>query len=559
MRRSWILALVVLPVVAACGGGHAPEAAVPAGGTVPAITPADLKLRSAIFADDSMLGRRAGTVGNVRGNAYIAGELARLGLKPAGDSGGFLQRVPLTSYALDTARTALRAGASALAAFSDFYPYQPTFAVPVRPINGAQLVYVGAPSDSAAWPTREALQGKLVVFRSSGDGQSIGTPNLGPQGPFGQVAGIAVTHIDPLIGQFGDYLRAPRVEVKAGDQAPPGVTQPRMLFLPTKSVEKLFGKPLDALKPGEAGPTVEGDVAYVGKDLPATNVVAVLEGSDPALRGEYVALGAHNDAIGIVAPVDHDSLRAYNTVMRPRGANDTPQPPTAEEAVHIKGMLDSLRHLRPARLDSIVNGADDDGSGSMGLLEIAESVARGSVRPKRSLIFVWHTGEESGLQGSRWFTDHPTVPRDSIVAQINIDMIARGGPNDVPNGGPRYVEVLGASRLSTELGKLVEQVNTDGKFDFAFNYAYDANGHPDQYYCRSDHANYARYGIPIVFFSTGSHRDYHQVTDEIEFLDYDKFANVVRYVAALTGRVADLDHRVVVDKPKPDPEAPCQQ
>ena len=148
MRRSWILALVILPVVAACGGGRAPEAAVPAGGTVPAITPADLKLRSAIFADDSMLGRRAGTVGNVRGNAYIAGELARLGLTPAGDSGGFLQRVPLTSYALDTARTALRAGASPLAAFSDFYPYQPTFAVPVRPINGAQLVYLGAPAAS---------------------------------------------------------------------------------------------------------------------------------------------------------------------------------------------------------------------------------------------------------------------------------------------------------------------------------------------------------------------------------------------------------------------------
>jgi hypothetical protein len=304
---------------------------------------------------------------------------------------------------------------------------------------------------------------------------------------------------------------------------------------------------------------VQGDVAFVCRDLPATNVVAVLEGSDPALRGEYVALGAHNDAIGIVAPVDHDSLRAYNTVIRPRGANDTPRQPTADEAARIKGMLDSLRRLRPARLDSIVNGADDDGSGSMGLLELAESLARGSVRPKRSMIFVWHTGEESGLQGSRWFTDHPTVPRDSIVAQINIDMIARGGPDDVPNGGPGYLEVLGARRLSTELGTLVEQVNTESEFGFGFNYAYDANGHPDQYYCRSDHANYARYGIPIVFFSTGSHRDYHQVTDEVEFLNYDKFANVVRYVAALAGRVADLDHRLVVDKPKPDPEAPCQQ
>jgi peptidase M28-like protein len=559
MRRSWTLALVVLPVAAACGGGRAPEAMAPTGGTVPAITPADLKLRSAIFAADSMLGRRAGTAGNVRGNAYIAGELARLGLTPAGDDGGFLQRVPLTSYALDTTRTALRAGASTLAAFSDFYPYQPTFAVPVRPIDGAQLVYVGAPADSATWPAREALQGKLVLFRSASDGSTIDAPDLGPQGRFGQVAGIAVTQIDPLLGRFADYLRAPRVEVKAGDRPPPGVTQPRMLFVPTASVEKLFGKPLDALMPGDAGPTVQGDVGFVGRDLPATNVVAVLEGSDPALRGEYVALGAHNDAIGIVTPVDHDSLRAYNTVIRPRGANDTPRHATADEAARIKGMLDSLRRLRPPRVDSIANGADDDGSGSMGLLELAESLARGSDRPKRSLIFVWHTGEESGLQGSRWFTDHPTVPRDSIVAQINIDMIARGGPNDVPNGGPGYLEVLGARRLSTELGTLVEQVNTDGKFGFGFNYAYDANGHPDQYYCRSDHANYARYGIPIVFFSTGTHRDYHQVTDEVEFLDYDKFANVVRYVAALAGRVADLDHRLVVDQPKPDPEAPCQQ
>jgi hypothetical protein len=559
MRRSWTLALFVAPIAAACGGGgRAPEAVAPAGATTAAITPADLKRRSLIFADDSMQGRRAGTAGNVRGNAYIANELARLGLKPGGDDGGYLQRVPLASYTLDTTRTALQAGGTRLTVFTDYFPYQASFAVPVRPLNGAEVVYVGGGADSAAWPTREALQGKLVLYRSSGDGGSINTPDLGPGGRFGQVAGFAVTEIDPLLGQFGDYLRAPRTEVKESEQPPPGVTQPRMLFIPTASVEKLFGRPLTALKPGETGPKLEGDIAFAGRDLPATNVVAVLEGTDPALRGEYVALGAHNDAIGIVTPVDHDSLRAYNTVMRPRGGNDTPKEPTADEAARIKGILDSLRRLRPGRVDSIVNGADDDGSGSMGLLELAESLAHGA-RPKRSLVFVWHTGEESGLQGSRWFTDHPTVPRDSIVAQINIDMIARGGPGDVPNGGPGYLEVLGSRRLSTEFGTLVEQVNTDGKFGFAFNYAFDANGHPDQYYCRSDHANYARYGIPIVFFSTGSHRDYHQVTDEPEYLDYDKFARVVQYVAALTGRVADLDHRLVVDQPKPDPEAPCKQ
>jgi Zn-dependent M28 family amino/carboxypeptidase len=245
--------------------------------------------------------------------------------------------------------------------------------------------------------------------------------------------------------------------------------------------------------------------------------------------------------------------------MRPRGANDAPGEPDAEQAARIRALVDSMRKLRPARLDSIVNGADDDGSGSMGLLEIAEAESKRSTRPKRSLLFVWHTGEESGLQGSRWFTDNPTVPRDSIVAQINIDMIARGGPQDEATRDPAYIQVIGSRRLSTELGDLAEAVNREGKFGFTFDYSYDADGHPDNFYCRSDHYMYARYGIPIAFFSTGGHRDYHQVTDEIEYLDFDKYARVTRFVGAVAERVANLDHRPMVDKPKPDPEAPCHQ
>ena len=329
--------------------------------------------------------------------------------------------------------------------------------------------------------------------------------------------------------------------------------------MPTASLPKLFGKRVDQLKPGDTGSAIQGEVTFEGSDVGATNVVAILEGADPALRGEYVALGAHNDAIGIVPPVDHDSIRAYNTVMRPRGANDPPGEPNAAQAARIKGMVDSMRKLHPARLDSIVNGADDDGSGSMALLEIAEAVSRSSTRPKRSLLFVWHTGEESGLQGSRWFTDNPTVPRDSIVAQINSDMIARGGPEDEARRDPAYLQVIGSRRLSTELGDLAEASNRDGGFNLSFDYSYDANGHPDNFYCRSDHYMYARYGIPIAFFSTGGHRDYHQVTDEIEFLDFDKYARVTSFVRAVVERVANLDHRVVVDKPKPDPEAPCHQ
>src|SRR5262249_44021749 len=174
---------------------------------------------------------------------------------------------------------------------------------------------------------------------------------------------------------------------------------------------------------------------------------------------------------------------------------------------------------------------------SAGVLEIAEALVR--ERPKRSVLFVWHTGEEKGLLGSDWFTRHPTVPRDSIVAQLNIDMIGRGDASDLKGGGPGYLQVIGSHRLSTELGDLIEQVNREGKHGFEFDYTYDAAGHPDNYYCRSDHAMYARFGIPVAFFTTGGHEDYHQVTDEVQYIDFDKMARVVGLVEASTLAVAN--------------------
>jgi Zn-dependent M28 family amino/carboxypeptidase len=190
------------------------------------------------------------------------------------------------------------------------------------------------------------------------------------------------------------------------------------------------------------------------------------------------------------------------------------------------------------------------------------------VKPKRSLLFVWHVGEEAGLYGSEWYTDHPTVPRDSIVAQLNMDMIGRGAAADNTgitkegvryHGNPDYVQLVGSRRLSTELGDLAEAVNHGEKHPFTFDYAMDANGHPSNIYCRSDHYEYARYGIPIIFFTTGGHADYHQVTDEPQYIDYDRMARVAQYVADLATRVGNLEHRPVVDKQKPDPHGQCVQ
>lgn len=306
--------------------------------------------------------------------------------------------------------------------------------------------------------------------------------------------------------------------------------------------------------PRLAGATIPGSTR---------NVIAILRGSDPALRDEYVAIGAHNDHVGVrPAAVDHDSLRTYNVELTRLGApvwdrTSRARGDSLRSAIVVD--LDRLRRVRPARRDSISNGADDDGSGSVALLEIAEALAAAPVKPKRSVIFVWHNAEEKGLLGAKWFTENPTIPRGQIVAQLNMDMVGRGGAGDIAGGGPGYVQLVGSRRVSTELGDIVEQINSRRTTPFSFDYRYDANGHPERIYCRSDHYMYARYGIPVTFITTGLHHDYHQVTDEPQYIDYDKLTRVANFVRDVAVYIANMDHRPKVDKPAGDPAAACVQ
>jgi hypothetical protein len=293
----------------------------------------------------------------------------------------------------------------------------------------------------------------------------------------------------------------------------------------------------------------------------ARNVIAIIPGSDPALRGEYVSITAHNDHIGFTHhPVDHDSLRAFNAVIRPQGADSRPHAPSSEETVRIRTILDSLRKEHAPRADSVNNGADDDGSGTIALIELAEAFTKGSAKARRSILLVSHTAEEKGLLGSAWYTDHATVPIDSIVAEFDVDMIGRGASTDIPAGGPTYLEVVGLRRLSREFGDWLEAVNAKEPRPFTFNYEYDAPGHPEQYYCRADHYSYARYGIPSVSLSRGSHRDYHQLTDEQQYIDYPDYARLTQMVFDAARFVADADHRPRLDAPKPtNPHVRCTQ
>lgn len=524
------------------------------GPTQTAITAADAMTRLYIFADDSMMGRRAGTPGDFKGTSYIEREVRRLGLVPGGDNGTFFQAVPLYTRALDF-QSPLSADETPLMGGQDYLPIHPE-AGTARSLNGVQVVYVGNGSDTTNLAPPAAGEGKAVMFS-------------GPTGPVARRYRGAVAYLiirpDETLGQVRNYIANKSQHMRGADDT---ARVAMSIFVPTGSVDKLLGVPLANARPGTIGRTLRGDIRYQVEDLGARNVVAIIPGSDANLRKQYVAIGSHSDHEGIrpQAPLDHDSLRAFNKAVEKIYVGRTNQLPgspgsgaTAEERATIKLNLDSLRRLRPARPDSIYNGADDDGSGAVGMLEIAEKFAGAAVKPRRSLLFVWHTGEESGLFGARHFTDFPTVPRDSVVAQLNIDMIGRGEAADIPGGGPDYVQLLGSRRMSTEFGDLIEDVNKSPSNSFRLDYTFDASGHPQQYFCRSDHYEYARYGIPIVFMSTGSHSEYHQVTDEPQYIGYSKLAKVSSFLADVAGRVANLDHRVVVDKPKPDPKGQCVQ
>jgi hypothetical protein len=233
------------------------------------------------------------------------------------------------------------------------------------------------------------------------------------------------------------------------------------------------------------------------------NVIGIVEGSDAQLKAAYVAFGAHYDHIGYM--------------------DDEVTTGTA---------------------DRIFNGADDDGSGTSALIAIARAFALGP-KPKRSLIFIWHAGEEHGLWGSAYFADHPQVPLESIVAQLNMDMIGRNrGDRDSESNN---VLAVGSDRISTELHNVMIDANASMarplRIDFEMNDPTD----PEQIYYRSDHYSYAAKGIPVIFFFAGLHPDYHRVSDEVDKINFDKVTRVAQLVYETGRRVADLDHVLVRD------------
>jgi hypothetical protein len=536
--------------------------------TTAQITPRDLQIRLYQFADDSMLGRQVGRSANKKGTDFIAAELKRLGIVPGGVNGTYFQNLPFHIRKF-TEHSRVTIDGNPITWNTDIVAV-PTPRAP-RAVGDVEVVFGGTQGDTTLQIPAGAAAGKFVVLLpqpggrgGQGQGFAVRPGFTPPPSRFAEAAAVAIVDLDNLTPAQRVAINEPTVAQQAAPTARASAApataadslaqlkrelaalQPQGQFRITKAgASQLFkGQPVEALAPGARGGTVTASLDFV--ELPtewARNVIGIIPGSDPKLKSQYVAIGAHNDHVGVTTPMDKDSLKAFNIARNRLLLANEMKPLGPEQIAQIRVNMDSIRKLYPTpRLDSVNNGADDDGSGSMGVLEIAEAIMAMPVKPKRSMLFVWHTGEEAGLLGAAHFTRNPTVPVDSIVAQLNIDMIGRGRSEDLPGGSDDYVGVIGSMFDSKDLGETVAAVNKkqtkpltlDYKFDEPISWAGYNN-----IYGRSDHYRYAQQGIPIAFFFTGLHGDYHQRTDEPEWIDYPHYARIANYIKDISVEVAN--------------------
>lgn len=482
MRRLPLLLLLVATPLAA----QTSPALRNAAGT---ITEADVARRIRVIADDSMMGRQTPSPGLELTAQYVAGEFKRFGLRPGGDSGGYIQRYPLTTYRIDVANSAalfrspeievpVSFSRDAVVLFGN---------APAAPITGG-LTLIGGVIDPDSLPA-DLLKDRIVVWPLDFTKPIPAWANsvLGRVFASGAKLLVVVSNRDSAAfnGQLADQAR-PKVafgEVKAGGPLVVEIRESAVTALVPDAIEqftRMRAAPATVIQPV---PDWEGDLAIRQEVVGVTmvpNTVGILEGSDPVLKNEYVVFSAHMDHIGISS----------------------------------------------GKPDSINNGADDDGSGTVGVIELAEAFSRPGARPRRSVLFLTVSGEEHGLWGSAWFADHPAVPIERIVADLNIDMIGRNWKDTVVAIGMQH------SDLGTTLARVAAE---HPELDMT---PVDDMWPEENLYFRSDHYNFAKKGVPILFFTSGLHEDYHKPSDEPQKLDAEKEARLLRLLFYLGQEVA---------------------
>ncbi len=507
-----------------------------------AITAEQLKDFLYFVASDEMEGRDTPSRGLDLTAKFLALNLKRWGFKGAGDNGTFFQKMNILRDGIDSKRTKVSIGGNDFAFGKDF------FLLGENGMASGDMVY-GKDGWFVKSKNIDAFEGidvkdKIVVI--NGDGFSLrglqppkGVSNAdlkaedkdtGWADPlsYAKMKGakavliVANPQLQGFWGRLKSFMSRGQMSVEGlerGSQSNDKMDEPKDA-MPVMLVSQDVGKTIFA---GESsGMDVEKGFALskkadvsgytIREKIPTQNVVALWEGSDPKLKAEMVAIGAHYDHVG----------------MNPDAPGD----------------------------DKIWNGADDDGSGTVAVLAIAEALSKAKTRPKRSVLFVWHAGEEKGLWGSEYFNKYPTVDIKNVIAQLNIDMIGRSkkegdtNPKNKDLSGEEAIYVIGSEMMSSTLGAVTKQTNS-AYLNLNYDYRYDAPNDPNRFFFRSDHFNYAQNGIPVSFWFDGEHEDYHGAGDHPDKIDYVKMEKVTRTIFLTLWELTELKERPAIDKELP--------
>jgi Zn-dependent M28 family amino/carboxypeptidase len=521
-RNILILAATLVFAIGAVG---LPPALPPVPNTVSSITPEELRMHLQFLASDELGGRYTLSPSFAIAARYLAAHLEADGFRGAGEHGSFLQTFEVVSTKLDPAKTSLELtlnGQTATYSFGEIFATQ-------SPSGGSaqgDIVFVGAGISSASQKHDDYagldVKGKIVLVAG-------GTPagvDISRVTPAEQGEGAARAHGATGVLQipqqrFVQFLRDKAAMSRIAGREVVSLARdsegrlPALTLSPDVADKLLAAAGLNLKDVYQAiskkeplQPKVLEASARISIGLQQTrqttqNVAGILEGSDPHLKNEYVIFSAHYD------------------------------------------------HLKTGPNGEIYHGADDDGSGTSAVLAIAHAMSLD--RPKRSVLVMFHAGEELGLLGSEYNTDYaPVVPLDKVVVDLNIDMIGRSKPagdtqtDDEHLTDANTVYLVGSNRISAELHKLSEETNSQFQ-KMKLDYYYNDPNNPERIYFRSDHWNYAKHGVPIIFYFDGTHVDYHKPTDTVDKIDFTKMTQITRLVFETGWRIANLDHRLAKD------------
>jgi hypothetical protein len=494
------------------------------------ITPTELRSYLAVLTADSLEGRETGTIGNVKAGDFIARQFDKMGLPAIGSGGTHLQRMVYTNESWN--QLGMSVNAQTYRNMFNFYAFPSTNALlDDKKITADNVIFLGYGIDDATYSDYKKVdvKGKIILINqgephdrdsvsyiSKSKTPSVWTTDRRKKLEVAFQKGVkAVLTIDPKLAENIQTYRRFFTRNVIGDVEKPEGKLANNVFISPDVAKEIIGKKAkkyakmrekcDKGKPNSVvlpcDLTLTMDKFF--NQLIGSNVLGYIEGSDPVLKDEIVIVSAHYDHLG-------------------------------------------------KRGNVIYHGADDDGSGTSGVINIARAFSEAKkqgVGPRRSVLCMLVTGEEKGLLGSKFYTTNPIFPLEKTVADVNIDMIGRVDEKYEKENNPNYIYVIGSDKLSSDLHKINEDMNK--KYTkLALDYTYNDENDPNRYYYRSDHYNFAEQGIPVVFYFNGTHADYHQPTDTIEKINFEKMTKIAQLAFYTTWEIANRDERLKVDSKK---------